>query len=113
MPVDPSPVVEEEVDLVELRFRYGDSVERHAQAPVIRMTQRRRLDAFLLEAAREAVNVREGARVELGDETRGEEARAKDVVVGADGANGATAKTLELGEDIVRGVASRAMSPMA
>ena len=53
-PVDPTPVVEEEVDLVELRFRYGASVERRAHAPVIRMTQRRRLDAFLLGAAREA-----------------------------------------------------------
>ena len=46
-PVDPTPVVEEEVDLVELRFRYGDEVVRQAAQPVIRMTQRRRLDAFL------------------------------------------------------------------
>ncbi len=30
---------------VELRFRYADSVVRQAPAPVIRMTQRRRLDA--------------------------------------------------------------------
>src|SRR5207302_1511460 len=51
-PVDPAPVVEEEVDLVELRFRYGDSVVRQAREPVILMTQRRRLDAFLLDAAR-------------------------------------------------------------
>ena len=53
-PVDPTPVVEELVDLVELRFRYGDSVVRQAREPVIWMTQRRRLDAFLLDAAREA-----------------------------------------------------------
>src|SRR3989440_10226214 len=52
-PVDPTPVVEEEVDVVELRFRYGDAVVRPARAPVILVTQRRRLDAFLLEAARE------------------------------------------------------------
>src|SRR3954451_14589367 len=52
-PVDPAPVVEEEGDLVELRFRYGDSVVRRASSPVILMTQRRRLDAFLLDAARE------------------------------------------------------------
>src|SRR5947209_13755734 len=64
-PVDPSPVVEEEVDLVELRFRYGDAVVRRARAPVILMTQRRRLDAFLLEAARErGVEVREGTTVD-------------------------------------------------
>src|SRR6478609_4949368 len=70
-PVDPSPVVEEEVDLVELRFRYRQSVVREARSPVIWMTQRRRLDAFLLDAAREdGVAVREGARVELGDRIR-------------------------------------------
>jgi geranylgeranyl reductase family protein len=106
-PVDPSPVVEEEVDIVELRFRYADSVERRAHAPVIRMTQRRRLDAFLLDAARQAgVTVQEAVRVELGDESRvgGERVQA-DVVVGADGSNGISAKALGLGNDIVRGVA--------
>ncbi len=106
-PVDPTPVVEEEVDLVELRFRYGDSVERHARSPVIYMTQRRRLDAFLLDAAREqGVEVREGARVAFGDEIRvdGEPVEV-DVVVGADGANGATARALGLGDGIVHGVA--------
>ena len=106
-PVDPSPVVEEEVDIVELRFRYADSVERRAHAPVIRMTQRRRLDAFLLDAARQAgVTVQEAVRVELGDECRvGGERVQVDVVVGADGSNGISAKALGLGNDIVRGVA--------
>ena len=46
-PVDPSPVVEEEVDVIELRFRYRDAVVRYAREPVVLMTQRRRLDAFL------------------------------------------------------------------
>jgi geranylgeranyl reductase family protein len=98
-PVDPTPVVEEEVDLVELRFRYGDSVVRHSVAPVIRMTQRRRLDAFLLDAAREkGVEVREGVTIDV--------AKAPaDVIVGADGANGTTARTLGLGTGIVHGVA--------
>jgi geranylgeranyl reductase family protein len=106
-PVDPSPVVEEEVDIVELRFRYGDSVERRSQRPVIRMTQRRVLDAFLLDAARErGVEVREGAKVVLGDRvTVDGEPVAVDVVVGADGANGTTARVLGLGEGIVHGVA--------
>jgi geranylgeranyl reductase family protein len=98
-PVDPSPVVEEEVDLVELRFRYGESVLRHARTPVIRMTQRRRLDAFLLDAAREkGVEVREGTTLESAD-------ASADVVVGADGANGTTARALGLGGGIVHGVA--------
>jgi geranylgeranyl reductase family protein len=98
-PVDPSPVVEEEVDLVELRFRYGDSVLRQARAPVIRMTQRRRLDAFLLDAAREkGVEVREGTTIDLA-------VAPAEVIVGADGANGTTARALGLGAGIVHGVA--------
>jgi geranylgeranyl reductase family protein len=98
-PVDPSPVVEEEVDVVELRFRYGDSVTRRARRPVIRMTQRRRLDAFLLDAARErGVEVREGTTIDP------LEAPAA-VVVGADGANGTTARAFGLGLGIVHGVA--------
>src|SRR6266516_3212404 len=89
-PVDPTPVVEELVDIVELRFRYGDSVERQARGPVIAMTQRRRLDAFLLDAAREVgVEVREGTTADLS---------SADVVVGADGANGTTARALGLGK---------------
>jgi geranylgeranyl reductase family protein len=106
-PVDPTPVVEATVDVVELRFRYGDSVQRHARAPVIHMTQRSRLDAFLLDAARaEGVEVREGATVTFGDGVRvGGEAIAADVVVGADGANGVTARAFGLGDAIVHGVA--------
>ena len=98
-PVDPTPVVEEEVDLVELRFRYRDSVERRASEPVILMTQRRRLDAFLLDAARErGVEVREGTTVDPSE-------FPADVIIGADGANGTTAKAVGLGEGIVHGIA--------
>jgi geranylgeranyl reductase family protein len=109
-PVDPTPVVEEEVDLVELRFRYRDEVVRQASQPVIRMTQRRRLDAFLLDAARgSGVDVREGVRSTLDPETRtltiGGERFQSRVIVGADGANGTTAKALGLGSGIVHGVA--------
>jgi geranylgeranyl reductase family protein len=98
-PVDVSPVVEEEVDVVELRFRFGDAVERRASAPVIRMTQRRRLDAFLLDAARErGVEVREGATVDPAN-------APADVVIGADGANGVTARAFGLARGIVHGLA--------
>jgi geranylgeranyl reductase family protein len=106
-PVDPRPVVEEVVDVVELRFRYRDSVERRARAPVIWMTQRRRLDAFLLEAAKgRGVQVREAARVEIDKGIRidGRSVRA-DVIVGADGANGKTARTVGLFPAIEYGVA--------
>jgi geranylgeranyl reductase family protein len=98
-PVDPSPVVEAEVDVLELRFRYRDAVERRAAEPVIRMTQRRRLDAFLVDAARErGVEVREGTTIDVTD-------APADVVIGADGANGTTARALGLGRGIVHGVA--------
>jgi flavin-dependent dehydrogenase len=91
--------VEEEVDIVELRFRYSSAVERRSARPVIRMTQRRRLDAFLLDAARECgVEVREGTTIDVADVPA-------DVVVGADGANGTTARGFGLGRGIVHGVA--------
>jgi hypothetical protein len=54
-----SPVVEQGVDRVELRFRYGDAVERRSARPVILMTQRRRLDAFLWTLRESGVEVRE------------------------------------------------------
>ena len=98
-PVDPSPVVEQEVDSVELRFRYRDLVVRQSKEPLIWMTQRRRLDAFLLDAAREqGAEVREGETVDAATFDA-------DVVVGADGANGTTAKAFGLGAGILYGVA--------
>ena len=114
-PVDPTPVVEDRVDLVELRFRYRDTVERRAAEPVIWMTQRRRLDAFLLDAARErGAEVREGAHVTHdGGIKVGGEPVAADVVVGADGANGTAAKALSLGVGIVHGVALEGNAPFA
>jgi geranylgeranyl reductase family protein len=109
-PVDPTPVVEEWVDLVELRFRYRAAVVRQTREPVVWMTQRRRLDAFLLDAAREqGVEVREGVQVAIEPEhtvTLGSGERASaEVIVGADGANGITAKAVGLGGGIVYGVA--------
>jgi len=109
-PIDPSPVVEEVVDVVELRFRFGPAVVRHARAPLIRMTQRRRLDAFLLDAARDrGVEVREGARVELDGASDTVSLAGERVgfsaLVGADGANGITRRAFGLGDGIAHGVA--------
>jgi geranylgeranyl reductase family protein len=109
-PVDPTPVVEELVDQVELRFRYGAAVVHRANEPIVWMVQRQRLDAFLLDAARErGAEVREGVKVSLepdgtvslgtGEKVRGE------VIVGADGANGITARSVGLGNGITYGVA--------
>ncbi len=113
IPVDPAPVVEHLVDRFELRLDYGRRFERGGERPLIHMTQRRRLDAFLAEQAASAgADFRDGTRVErleIGDdgvlvETPDGPIRA-DVVVGADGANGVVARAAGLGASIVRGVA--------
>ena len=80
------------------------------------MTQRRRLDLHLAEqAAATGADFRDGVRVEdleVGDDgvaaiVGGSAVRAS-FVVGADGANGLVARSAELGEGIVRGVALEA-----
>jgi geranylgeranyl reductase family protein len=113
IPVDPTPVVERDVDRFELRLRYGSRFARSHDEPLIRMTQRRRLDAFLAEhAAAAGAEFRDGAQVEvleIGDAVVrarvGDESVEADVLVGADGANGVVARTAGLGTEIVRGVA--------
>jgi geranylgeranyl reductase family protein len=120
IPVDPSPVVERDVDRFELRLRYGAQFARSHVEPLIRMTQRRRLDTFLAEQAASAgAEFRDGAgvaEVEL-DATGvvarvgGETVRAG-VLVGADGANGIVARSVGLGEGIVRGVALEGNVPL-
>ena len=120
IPVDPSPVVERDVDRFELRLRYGSSFARSHVEPLIRMTQRRHLDAFLAaEAATAGADLREGAAVgELAPGDRGVtavvgEARVHaDVVVGADGANGVVARTVGVRDGIVRGVALEGNVPL-
>ena len=112
-PCSVEPVVEHVVDTFELRLRYGRRFERDCGEPMILMTQRRRLDAFLAEQAAEAgAEFRDGTRVdELAIDPDGVGARVDgvrvqaDIVVGADGANGIVAKSVGLGEGIVRGVA--------
>jgi len=73
------------------------------------MTQRRRLDAFLVEQAVAAgVEFRDGVQVAIDSETELRlDGRPVEVgaVIGADGANGITARSLGLGGAIVNGVA--------
>jgi geranylgeranyl reductase family protein len=115
-PCDVDAVVETRVARFELGLRYRRRFERRSETPVILMTQRRRLDAFLAEqAATAGADLREGARVEdlvAGPDgatasVGGSRLRAS-VVVGADGANGTVARAAGLGEGIVRGVALEA-----
>ncbi len=113
VPCDVSPVVEHVVDRFVLRVGYRGRFARRSAAPLILMTQRRRLDAFLAEqAAAVGADFRDDARVERLSLTAdhvtalvgGSSVRAS-LVVGADGANGIVARAAGLGEGIVTGVA--------
>jgi flavin-dependent dehydrogenase len=106
-------VVEAETTRVTLRARYRGGYERVSREPLVAMTQRRRLDAFLVEAAAAAgAVVRDGVRVgrvesdEGGVRLRVDGAQTRaEALVGADGANGVTARALGLAREIDHGVA--------
>ena len=98
LPFSVDPVVEDSVGRVECRLRYGRSFERGDRVLCL-MTQRRRLDHFLVERTVEA-----GA--EFRDGVKGDPASVNArLIVAADGANGTATRALDLGGDIVHGVA--------
>src|SRR5262249_24285673 len=109
LPFSIEPVVEHVVDRMRCRRQYrGDGFERRARAPLAYMTQRKRLDHFVLEqAAAAGADARAGVKVadvrEAALTVDGEEVAAR-IVIGADGCNGTTAKALGLAEDITHGV---------
>ena len=113
LPVSVAPVVEDTVHRFELGLRYGKRFERHSEEPVILMTQRRRLDAHLAEqAAAAGADFRDDVRataLELdgaGGTVRFDgSAAAAPVVIGADGVNGLTARSLGLARRRRHGVA--------
>ena len=109
LPFSVDPVVEDVVTRVTCRLRYGRSFDREGRTALCLMTQRRRLDHYLVERAQEAgAEFRDGVRVHVASDTRLDvDGQTVDVetLVGADGANGVTARTLALGGDIVPGVA--------
>jgi geranylgeranyl reductase family protein len=99
LPFSVDPVVEDRVDTLELGLRYGRRWSSGAEGPLVLMTQRRRLDAFLAErAAAAGAEFRDGAKVtevdSAGAVTVGGERLETDVVVGADGANGVATRAL-------------------
>lgn len=107
LPFSIEPVVEDVATHARLRVRDGREVERNAGGVLTYMTQRRRLDAFLVERAQEwGVEFRDGQVVtdvrRLGDGTfevhtrdgRQEEVHTARVVIGADGANGVVGNRL-------------------
>ena len=115
LPFSIEPVVEHVVSAVDLRLRYGKTLARGNGQPLVHMTQRKRLDHFLVEKAAEAgADFREGVKVaevevrEDGVSVEGFEGRA---LVGADGVNGVIARTLGLGGNRVVGVALEGNMP--
>jgi geranylgeranyl reductase family protein len=115
LPFSIEPVVEDVVERMDCGLRYRHRFARRAGGPLAYMTQRTRLDHFLLRQAAEAgADVREGVRVadvrEGGLTVDGDEVAAR-IVIGADGCNGSAAKQLGLAEEIVHGVALEANYP--
>jgi geranylgeranyl reductase family protein len=102
--IDLSPVVERTVMGVRLSLRLGPTFDRRYGAPLTYMTQRCRLDAYLVDGAVEA-----GAAFQDGEPVRGLEVDHREVtvrterdtyaaraVIGADGANGVVGRAAGL-----------------
>ena len=115
LPFSVEPVVEDRITRVRCRLKYGPVMERSSDQVLCVMTQRLRLDEFLVRQAVDAGAVfRDGVRVEIESDRQvrvdGEPIKI-DAVVGADGANGITGKSLGLGGTIVNGVAMEGNLP--
>jgi geranylgeranyl reductase family protein len=120
LPVDVAPVVEDVVHSFEVRLAYRKRFERRSEAPLVLMTQRRRLDTFLAEQAAAAGAVfRDGVTVEgltVGPDGAslriGGTAVHGRVLVGADGVNGRIARDAGLGGGILYGIALEGNGPL-
>jgi geranylgeranyl reductase family protein len=109
LPFDPQPVVEHVIDRMELSYRGGRPFIRGRHTRLAYMTQRRRLDHFLIEQAINAgTNFRDDATVteisERGVRVDGQWIDSE-ILIGADGANGSTARSLDLADKRIYGVA--------
>ena len=117
-PVDPAPVVEHLIDRLEFSHPSSRPFVRGGGPTLVFATQRRRLDAFLAATAVSAgVVFRDGARVDLIDpagrpvvRVNGQPIRCE-AVVGADGANGITARACGLSRPSTYGVAYEGTVP--
>ena len=109
LPINPHPVVEHVVDTMELSYRGHKPYLRGGHHPLAYMTQRRRLDHYLLEQAQNAgAEVDDAASVsdisEHGARVNGRRVDCH-LLIGADGANGPTARSLRLAGERIYGVA--------
>jgi geranylgeranyl reductase family protein len=113
IPFSIAPVVEDTVTSVRMRLGYGNWFERGEDDPLVLMTQRLRLDAYLVERAAEAgAELREGVKAENVDALAGRvevaaggERFSAEAVIGADGVNGISTRALGLGGNQAVGVA--------
>ena len=109
LPFSIEPVVEHVVSAVDMRLSYGKSLARGNGEPLVHMTQRKRLDHFLVQKAVEAgVDFRDGVKVsdlDVREDSVSVERFEGEALIGADGVNGVTARTLDLGGNRVVGVA--------
>ena len=120
LPVDVAPVVEDVVHTFDVRLAYRKRFERRSEAPLVLMTRRRRLDAFLAEQAEAAGAVfRDGVTVEgLTVGPDGVTVRVGGtlvhgrVLVGADGVNGRIARDAGLAGGILYGIALEGNGPL-
>jgi geranylgeranyl reductase family protein len=102
LPFSLAPVVEHAVDSLEVGVGYERRFRRRSAAPLIFMTRRLELDRFLLGRAAEAgAEVRDGVKVtEVEQDAAGATVGAESlrasatVVLGADGVNGVTARSV-------------------
>jgi geranylgeranyl reductase family protein len=121
LPFSIEPVVEQIATAVDLRLDYGRTINRNGGAPLVYLTQRARLDHYLVEqAAAAGAKFRDGVRVtgvESGEEgvaVFADGARMEgSVLVGADGVNGVSARALGLGGNRHVGVALEGNLPNA
>ena len=103
-PIDLTPVVERTVNRVRFSFRMGSFFDYEYPEPLVYMTRRRRLDAFLLEHACESgAEFHGGCQVRAIDFDEGGiriaangDAFEAAALVGADGANGVVARSAGL-----------------
>jgi geranylgeranyl reductase family protein len=119
LPFDVDPVVEDRTTRVRFGLDFGRRIERTVEQPLVLMTQRSRLDAFLAEhAARAGADFRDGVKVaDLTVTPEGVEARVGDDKIAAnhallaDGANGVSTRTVGLDDGRDYGVALEANVP--
>ena len=113
LPFSVEPVVEDRTSRVRLGLDFRARFERSTETPLVLMTQRSRLDAFLVEQAADAgAEFRDGARVNditlLDDGVRatvdGHKVAANWMFC-ADGVNGIAARTIGLDDGRTYGVA--------